>query len=606
MKKVYKKTPIKESLGLAIALAPVLFLLALIYKRINFIDINFGTAVNCLGCFNQTVFINDLPYLLFLMITILLGFTIKNIILSRFFRIASILTVIIYLGDILISQELTSRLLYGDAIVFLQQFSIIRQHLTNTNFFSNAAITATLAAILITLLFMAWPSLKLFSGKLGKILISISFIAFFISIFIPTTQYIHNWALDNVIAVNLKRGETTPYSEKTINTALVAESKKATPTCTPGRNENYDLIVLILESWSPYQSAVFSGLNDWTPQLDKIAKQHAYYMNMHASGFTTNEGLMGMLAEVELLSTGKIRTPFVTAWGYDKTLPKLLKKNGYYTSFLTTGNLEFSDKDKWLKHIGFDHTEGHDHPFYEGMKRMHFDAAPDEALYERTIQHLNEIEEVDNKLGRTPYLVVVENVSSHHPYVHPHTGERDREAVFRYMDDTAADFYQKLEDRGYFKQGRLLIISDHRAMVPVEKNEHELLGRSTLSKIPAILIGPNVQKGPIETLFHQTDLIDTMERVVAKQSCNEHGVRDLLSPEETEPRCIYHGRGDSRELVNVFCSDGEGTIRLAGDNTTMLDSKGLNKVRQQEIIDWLNHYRILRDERQQQWDDSKP
>lgn len=607
MKSFSKKTILKNWLGLAIAFIPVAALITLIYIRMTSIDQVYGAAVGCSGCFNQSVFIHDLPHLLFLVLAMLLGFSLKNRVLSRIFRLIGMLALFIFISDLVVHKELSTRLLLNDALVFLKQSVIIAEHLISTDFISSSSVILSTSAVIITVvLLLIWPSLTLLSRRSSKALTAMLCIAFIASMFIPTTQYVHNWALVNVVAINLQRGETTAYGEKTVRKVIATANNVQTPSCTPGHNERYDLIVLILESWSPYQSALFSGINDWTPRLDAIAQQNTYYLNMHASGFTTNEGLMGMLGGVELLSTGKTRTPFVTAWGYDRTLPKLLKKNDYYTSFLTTGNLDFSNKNQWLEHIGFDYLEGHDHPFYDGMKRMHFGAAPDEALYKRSLQHLDEVEDGQSPTERDPYLVVIENVSSHHPYVHPHTGERDSKAVFRYMDDTAADFYQALKARNYFEHGRLLIISDHRAMMPVGKDELDLLKRAALSKIPAILIGPDAPQGAVETLYHHTDLLDTMQRSTSNEFCGEHGIRDLLAPGETEPRCIFHGRGDSRDLVNVFCPNGEGTIKLAGDKTSMSDSKGLSKDQQQDLINWLNHYRIMRDAKQEQWNNSHP
>jgi hypothetical protein len=143
-------------------------------------------------------------------------------------------------------------------------------------------------------------------------------------------------------------------------------------------------------------------------------------------------------------------------------------------------------------------------------------------------------------------------------------------------------------------------------MMPVGKDELNLLKRAALSKIPAILIGPGAPQGAVETLYHHTDLLDTMQRSTSNEFCGEYGIRDLLAPVETAPRCIFHGRGDSRDLVNVFCPNGEGTIKLAGDKTSMSDSKGLNQDQQQDVINWLNHYRILRDAKQEQWNNSHP
>lgn len=133
-----------------------------------------------------------------------------------------------------------------------------------------------------------------------------------------------------------------------------------------------------------------------------------------------------------------------------------------------------------------------------------------------------------------------------------------------------------------------------------------LLKRAALSQTPAILVGPNTAKGAIDVAYHQRDLLDTMQRSTDQEFCSSNGVRNLFAPAETTPRCLYHGRGDSRELVNVFCPDGEATIRFAGDKTHMYQVEGLSKTRQAEVLEWLNQYRILRDVRQKEWQTNNP
>jgi len=321
---------------------------------------------------------------------------------------------------------------------------------------------------------------------------------------------------------------------------------------------------------------------------------------MYAAGFATHEGLMGVLTGMEFLSPVKSFfdvKPFETSWGQPRTLPRLLATHGYRSAFFTAGNLEFSKKGEWLKDVGFEHVEGHDHPFYEGHPRLHFDAAPDGALYARVLEHL------DRDKSGAPRLIVVENVSSHHPFIHPLTLEHSEEAVFRYMDAAVGDFYDALKARGFFERGNLLIVSDHRAMVPLRAGEQARLGRAAMSRIPAIWAGAGTQQlGEVTEPFHQADVLDTVEwNISGAEVCNARGLRDMLHPERTTPACLYHARGDRRDSIDVFCAEGEGTIRLAGDGTAMRDwiAAPGHEEEAAEVslaaVTKLNRYRIDRD-----------
>ena len=201
----------------------------------------------------------------------------------------------------------------------------------------------------------------------------------------------------NFIEINFGRGLDTPYSKdfkleilKTgINDDTNCEQKEKN---VPKKN----IILLILESFSMYHSKFFSGINDYTPNLDKIALKGKAFTNFISNGFTTEHALISIF-------TGKFPIPnikesqynffsdsFKGFYNLDNTLPKILNRNGYYSEFLTTGNLGFSNKGAWLKNIGFDYIEGNDATYYKNFKRFHFDAAPDDALYGRVLHRFME------------------------------------------------------------------------------------------------------------------------------------------------------------------------------------------------------------------------
>src|SRR5690606_1685473 len=259
----------------------------------------------------------------------------------------------------------------------------------------------------------------------------------------------------------------------------------------------------------PYQSALFSGLNDWTPGIDSLARENTYFTRMYAGSFATSPGLMSILVGHEFWAPVKAARSFSTAWNTDATIPRGLRQNGYYSAFLTTGNLKFSSKAKWLEHIGFDYIEGHDHHAYEGKRRRHFDAVADEYLYERALAYVEE--EVND---HQPYFLALENVSTHHPYIQPVTGEKTAESVFRYMDATVVSYYEALRETGFFDNGLLILVSDHRAMVPVTTREIARFGDAAVSLVPAVVIGGDSGvKGEVSEPHHQSDILPSLLRL---------------------------------------------------------------------------------------------
>lgn len=571
----------------------------LLAARVEHVGQAFGGAVGCNGCFDRSLVVHDMSYLSGVLLLLLLGFRLRYRSLALVLRLLALFGLLVYAVDIAVFREFFARLRFGDVMQFGADPALLKKHVENTGLAGKAVWLAAGGAGVLLMLMLSWPSLRGLGGRVGMALMALPVAGVVAGQVVFPGQYVHDWGLRNVLAENLNTGVSKRYRGSMVREALAAPDSLQ---CSPGRGERDDLIVLVVESWSPYQSALFGGgLNDWTPELDAIARDNAWFSRMQASGFTTNEGLMALLAGKELVSPVKPffhSGPFETAWGLERTLPRLLGARGYHASFLTTGNLAFTRKGEWARDVGFHHVEGHDHPAYDGLPRLHFEAAPDEALYRRVLAHLDELEEGPE---RQPYLVVIETVSSHHPHVHPHTGARDAESVFRYTDAQAAAFYRALQARAYFEHGSLLVVSDHRAMVPVGVAERQLLGRAVLSRIPAFWAGKGVTPGEVSLPFHQADLLDTLDRATADEFCGRHGVRDMLAPEQSQPRCLYHARGDTRDLVDVFCPDGEGTIRLQGRKTAMESAEGLSEARAREVVAALNRYRIRADHHHEEW-----
>lgn len=99
---------------------------------------------------------------------------------------------------------------------------------------------------------------------------------------------------------------------------------------------------------------------------------------------------------------------------------------------------------------------------YEKRKTYTFNAAPDEALYEKTLEVI--------KKQDSPYFLTLQTISSHTPYSSPY-GNTANDS-FRYMDESFAKFYQKLKKQKFFDDGILVVVGDHRKMTPMESQEY--------------------------------------------------------------------------------------------------------------------------------------
>ncbi len=149
----------------------------------------------------------------------------------------------------------------------------------------------------------------------------------------------------------------------------------------------------MVESLASYQSSFFSGIKDWTPNIDKIAKNNISLSNFYANGFVTEDAEVAIITgQLPIYAPNAYSTgggvSFDGFYNIEESLPNILKKYNYNNEFITSSDLLFSNTGNWAKSNGFNYIEGSDHKDYEGKPRYHFAAAADEYLYERVIKRI--------------------------------------------------------------------------------------------------------------------------------------------------------------------------------------------------------------------------
>jgi len=409
--------------------------------------------------------------------------------------------------------------------------------------------------------------------------------------FVPMKRiFLHGWAYRNVFAHNMPKGLERTYSSKYI--MMLEKNRKKNKKIYRGVNQRPDIILVIVESLSSCHSKYFSGINDYTPHLDTIAKDNLSLMSFFANGFTTEHGLIALLtAETPLPMTGIQGHEAFNGFDKKDSVPFFLDRAGYMTFFLTTGDLGFTNKGAWLRRIGFDDVEGAETSFYKGWPHFAFNAPPDEALYDYALKRINGFD-----LDRRPYFMVLETVSSHLPFLDPMGRSNTEKAVFNYVDQQLGRFYRQLVDLGFFKNGVLIITSDHRVMAPLSEAELDLFGNSAFSRIPLVVVTGDGKKGQIDAPFQQTDLYSSLKWLVSDRYEMSLWDGNFLRPEPTAPFCILQPMVNDYDLVYARCGLKEGFIKLQGDETYLCRGR-IDPKTARAIIERINSRRILRDQR---------
>ena len=540
----------------------LLFLLLVALRAAVLFEITSGLAA-CPMCMAATAAQQDASLLAAMLALTGIAFLTRHYLLQLPWLLLGATLVFIFAVDIAVTKTLTQRLFLFDIIKFGKELSAITQF--SGIFLATAAGKVALAIAVAGLLVLV-PALlpRPRRPRLALACFVAAAALFLLGRWQPATmQYIHYELLQNVVAANLDLGVDKPYTQAFAE-KLAKNYVPQAPACVPGQSLRPNIIVLAVESLSMHHSQLFGGFRDLTPRLDAIAREHTYFPDFIANGFTTDGGMIAMITgqpPVPLIGRYQSAEAFV---GFDDphgAIPDIVHAQGYSAHFFTTGDLGFLDKSKWLKSLRFDSWEGAEQPFYNGWKRRHFNAAEDKALYQRFLQWLDA-----RKDDPAPWFAYVLTVSTHPPFINPESEQADEPGAFRYADKQIGMFYDELSKRGFFRNGILMISGDHRSMSPLFAPEQTRFADSALARTPFVVATDlPIARGAVSARVSQTDIPRSIADLVGTQACTTAAQGEFLRTTPQPPEYVVHARGDKRNEVDVYFGEQQAQIVLDGD-----------------------------------------
>ena len=539
-------------------------LLGMSMVRVYSLEMASRTLLDCAGCLGRQSLIFELRFLLLASAAHILGQLHTNRGLRLIARVGVCVMLLLYAVDLVLLQQLHIRLSLDQVKEFHAEYAAMagfaKQSLGHAPWASTLAIG-----------FVAGLGVAFFRYLVGKQLVRGSpLLALITSAGVVLTGYAepvnyHLYYLQNPMEAFFSAAtRNTPYTPA-FHKGIAANPRGAT-ACTQGLGERPNIILVVVESLSMYHSKLFSGINDWTPEFDEASRNGRRFSNFYANGITTEQGLVSILTGEPPIEKGLGGglTIFEQFEHPADTIPRMLNGLDYQTAFLTTGNLGFLNKGAWLSKIGFSFTEGHDAHFYDGMKRYQFDAAPDDALYDRSLQKIAQLQNSSN----APIFMVLETVTTHAPYVDPTSGNISQEQVFRYADHALGNYIQALKARGFFDNGYVMVMGDHRAMTPAKSHEMTAFGDQAYARLPFSIIGKHQQSGVESTSFSQTDVLPSLRHWLGRGTqCNAADQGVFLPTALKAPACIFTRRSYAQNNVYAQCETSDYTLLLDGDET---------------------------------------
>lgn len=543
-------------------------LIALALLRLYLVRQSVQGADECLFCQASTLIQHESGLWALVWLLLTLASTQVRIVRLVFVGVLWVL-IMLLLADIFALQQFGLRLFIADAVKFGKQpqFFIDYMHELLGWFwlpllFSVIVVVPWFIVGTVRRTLVTWPA------RIGLLLmLCLSLLLYSLP---DRTAHPLPWTYLNLIEANWPSGVDREFSPRYLESLLGNPPPALTEqVCVAGQDVGGDVIIVAVESLSAYHTELLlQGSLQAVPLLDAVARENSWWSHFYANGFTTDHGLIALL-------TGQLPVPAVNRYssmqvfeGYEgdaASLPRRLATDGYFTAFLTSGDLGFLDKGEWLRTLGFDHVEGHEQSDYAGAKRYGFGAVSDDLLFERTINWLS----TERPRGR-PIAAFVETVTTHPPFVSPETGESNEVETFRFTDRALADFIAALEELDYFANGILIITSDQRALTPITAKETAVFGAAAGARLPLVVIGGRTfPAGQQSRPAQMTDLPYSLDYYLTDQACHRPGQGNLFTGQT--PDCVYQADGNRRNMIHAFCGIHTARIEMDGDRTRVVE-----------------------------------
>lgn len=284
--------------------------------------------------------------------------------------------------------------------------------------------------------------------------------------------------------------------------------RRVTDTGNP--ENNYNVVLVIMESLSWHYVGAMGGRDGLTPNLDELAAHGILMDRCFAVGSRTPYGFSGILCGFPDLP-GRSVTIRIDSEGNFLTLGHVLERRGYDTMFIYGGSHLYDHRLAFLRSNGFRSFIFKD-DFNSSTFRTHLGWC-DEDLF-------NQAHETFVSMRQRPFLAVLLTLSFHRPYeipqgrvkcIDPMEKDSDELTCVRYTDWAIGQFIRNAKRTEYFDKTIFVFVADHTG----GPSGHPISPVSY--RIPFIIYAPAILGNDgrrVSTVCSQTDVVPTIMSIL--------------------------------------------------------------------------------------------
>lgn len=221
-----------------------------------------------------------------------------------------------------------------------------------------------------------------------------------------------------------------------------------------------NVIFILLESFGYAAVESLGGDREVAPNLNRYIDEGVFFSKMYANSFRTDRGIVATLGGYPAQPTMSI-LKYPAKVQNLSSIPKSLKQNGYSTSMLYGGDLNFAGIKSFFITQGVNNlTVDKDFPAKYLMVKW---GAPDHITFERFRQEIDENESY-------PYMKMFLTLSSHEPFDVPmNRFSNPYLNSVSYTDSCLGVFIDELKETKEWEDALIVLVPDHNMRYPANE-----------------------------------------------------------------------------------------------------------------------------------------
>ena len=287
-----------------------------------------------------------------------------------------------------------------------------------------------------------------------------------------------------------------------------------------------NIIVILLESCGGIFTEDIGGRSDIMPHLNRLTKEGVYFANFYANSYRTDRGTLCTWSGYPSFPRSSVmKMPAKT-----RLLPGIaqsLRQEGYHTSYLYGGDINFTNMRSYLVTTGFEQL--HWKKDYTNQEQGTSEWGVRDDITFATLGDMV-------RQQQSPFLIGYSTLSSHEPWDVP-THRLDDEILnaFNYLDECIGNFISEMKKTPQWDNLLVIMLPDHGFSYLGVGEEHELHDH-----VPMLWLGGAI-KTPrrIEQLCNQTDLPATLLGQLGITHDDYRFSRDVMSKNYRYPFAVH-------------------------------------------------------------------